>query len=95
MSVPTANIPAPVGEAWGKQPRPFRVGCAIVQGARYLALMLALEELTASTCQWPVAEFERGVFLCCGEAVDPSLTTTMRCYYRRHARLAYLRPRHR
>jgi hypothetical protein len=53
--------------------------------------MLALEELTASTCKWPLAEFERGVFLYCGEAVDPSLAPTMRCYCPCHARLAYCR----
>ncbi len=53
--------------------------------------MLALEELTASTCHWPVAEFERGVFLYCGELVDASLSPTMRVYRPRHARLDYRR----
>jgi hypothetical protein len=51
--------------------------------------MLAIEELDRSTCHWPLDEFERGVFLFCGEAVDPSRSPTMRCYCPRHATLAY------
>jgi hypothetical protein len=47
----------------------------------YMSPMLAIEELTASTCRWPLAEFERGVFLYCGEAVDPSRIGSMRCSY--------------
>ena len=51
--------------------------------------LAALEDLTRSTCHWPVAEFERGVFLFCGEAVDPSTSSMMRCYCAQHAALAY------
>jgi hypothetical protein len=53
--------------------------------------MLALDELDRSTCHWPIAEFERGVFLYCGEMVNPSLTPTMRAYCPRHAPVAYCR----
>jgi hypothetical protein len=51
--------------------------------------MLAIEELTPSTCHWPIAEVALREYLFCGEAIDPSPSPTMRCYCRRHTAIAY------
>jgi len=47
--------------------------------------MLTMEELSHGDCRWPVAEFDRGEFLFCGEPA-----TRDGCpYYQVHWLLAY------
>ena len=49
--------------------------------------MLVIEELHDGACRWPVAEFDRGEFLFCGE---PAPATGGSCpYCREHMALAY------
>ena len=47
--------------------------------------MKAIEELKHSNCRWPVAEFEPGVFLFCGEVVNGD----GKSYCAAHAAVAY------
>jgi hypothetical protein len=46
--------------------------------------MLVIEELHDGACRWPVAEFDRGEFLFCGEQVADGCP-----YYQVHWLLAY------
>ncbi len=50
-----------------------------------------LDELTVSTCHWPLAEFERNVLLYCGEAVELRPDGRASPYCPCHARRAYVR----
>jgi GcrA cell cycle regulator len=47
--------------------------------------MLVIEELRDGACRWPVAEFDRGEFLFCGDAVARDSCP----YCRVHMTLAY------
>ena len=53
--------------------------------------LATIEELTVSTCRWPLAEFERSVLLYCGEPVETASDGKPRSYCPRHAQLAYVR----
>jgi GcrA cell cycle regulator len=48
--------------------------------------MLTFEELGQDACRWPVAEFDRGEFLFCGE---PAAKSGSCPYCRGHMALAY------
>jgi len=50
-----------------------------------------LDELTVSTCHWPLAEFERNVLLYCGEAAERRADGRPKPYCACHARRAYVR----
>ncbi len=49
-------------------------------------MMLVIEELHDEACRWPVAEFDRGEFLFCGE---PTVNSDGCPYCREHMALAY------
>ena len=49
--------------------------------------MLVIEELHDGACRWPVAEFDRGEFLFCGEPAPAQPGTYPYC--REHMALAY------
>jgi len=48
--------------------------------------MLTFEELSYGDCRWPMAEFDRGEFLFCGE---PAAKSGSCPYCREHMALAY------
>jgi hypothetical protein len=52
--------------------------------------MKTIEELEHDTCRWPMAEFDRGELLFCGEPVARSALPRGGCQYcREHMVLAY------
>lgn len=54
--------------------------------------MLTIEELHRDACKWPLAEFERGVYLFCGKAASVRPSGRAWPYCACHALLAYRAP---
>jgi hypothetical protein len=57
-----------------------------------LNILKTLEELTVSTCRWPVAEFERNVLLYRGEPAEAAADGKPKPFCRHHAQIAYIQP---